>query len=273
MNYTITPNAEYNSLEISFDGKPAEAVRDAMKALKFRWHNVKKVWYGYADEATARAAIEGKPAETPAPKMATIDKNMLRGEFAKACDSEHMVDFCVGKVAAVAILPDGGIVTVDKQPIETRFCFGESGYDFDDAQRAAIHARESADYFKRENMEHFRRWVKDLQEAKDFSGGYALVIYFIQYTGQSDDCKLRSIGFERMPEVIDACGGSACLEELPGRKLSIHCRDCHIATSEEVEIILDAYKTAEKAHEKKVDAYLKRYGLSKVHTWTYWRDA
>lgn len=64
MNYTITPNAAYNSLEISFDGKPAEAVRDAMKALKFRWHAAKKVWYGYADEETARAAIEGKTAES-----------------------------------------------------------------------------------------------------------------------------------------------------------------------------------------------------------------
>lgn len=64
MNYTITPNAAYNSLEISFDGKPSEAARDALKSLKFRWHNVKKVWYGYADEATARAAIEGKPTES-----------------------------------------------------------------------------------------------------------------------------------------------------------------------------------------------------------------
>lgn len=43
MNYTITPNAAYNSIEISFDDKPAEAVRDALKSLKFRWHNVKKV--------------------------------------------------------------------------------------------------------------------------------------------------------------------------------------------------------------------------------------
>lgn len=71
MNYTITPNAAYNSLEISFDGKPAEAVRDALKALKFRWHNVKKVWYGYADEATARSAIDDaeKPLEIPASKF------------------------------------------------------------------------------------------------------------------------------------------------------------------------------------------------------------
>ena len=59
MTYTMTKNAEFNSLEITFDGKPAQAIRDALKALKFRWHNVRRVWYGYADEATTRAAIDG----------------------------------------------------------------------------------------------------------------------------------------------------------------------------------------------------------------------
>lgn len=64
MTYTITPNADFNSIEISFDGKPSEAVRNALKALKFRWHRIKKVWYGYADEATARAAIDGEETES-----------------------------------------------------------------------------------------------------------------------------------------------------------------------------------------------------------------
>lgn len=59
MEYTITRNEAFNSLEISFDGKPAEAVRDALKALRFRWHGKRRVWYGYTDEETARAAIEG----------------------------------------------------------------------------------------------------------------------------------------------------------------------------------------------------------------------
>lgn len=62
MTYTIQNNAQYNSLEIFFDGKPNAETRDALKALRFRWHSVKKCWYGYTDEATARAAIDGKAA-------------------------------------------------------------------------------------------------------------------------------------------------------------------------------------------------------------------
>ena len=57
-NFKITPNPTFNSLEVSFDGKPSEIVRDSLKAIKFRWHSVKKVWYGYGDEADVTATIE-----------------------------------------------------------------------------------------------------------------------------------------------------------------------------------------------------------------------
>lgn len=72
-SYTINKNHEFNSLEISFSGKPSEAIRDTLKALRFRWHGVKKVWYGYQDEETVKQALEnastGK-AEKPAAKAA-----------------------------------------------------------------------------------------------------------------------------------------------------------------------------------------------------------
>ena len=59
MTYEIKNNGEFNSKEIYFDGKPSEAVRTALKALKFRWHGKKKCWYGYADESTLISAILG----------------------------------------------------------------------------------------------------------------------------------------------------------------------------------------------------------------------
>lgn len=50
MTYDIRTNAQFNSKEIYFDGKPSEEVRNALKALRFRWHNAKKCWYGFAQE-------------------------------------------------------------------------------------------------------------------------------------------------------------------------------------------------------------------------------
>lgn len=73
--YTINTNTEFNSTEITFEGKPSEAIREALKALRFRWHNVKRVWYGYKDAETVEAALAGaegkKATETKAePKKA-----------------------------------------------------------------------------------------------------------------------------------------------------------------------------------------------------------
>ena len=74
--YTITTNAAYNSIEISFTTKPSDAIRDALKALKFRWHGVKKVWYGYTTEEEARAAIESASADG----KAASDKSERKSE-------------------------------------------------------------------------------------------------------------------------------------------------------------------------------------------------
>ena len=38
----FTKNNEFNSLEISFEEKPSEKVREILKANHFRWHSVKK---------------------------------------------------------------------------------------------------------------------------------------------------------------------------------------------------------------------------------------
>lgn len=66
MTYSITYNPQYNSHEVYFDGKPSEAVRDALKSLKFRWHSVKKCWYGYGSEESIAAAITGTTTEEEA---------------------------------------------------------------------------------------------------------------------------------------------------------------------------------------------------------------
>ena len=55
--FTITDNAEYGTLEIKFDGKPSEAVRDVLKEHKFRWHKVKGVWYGKSERSDIVKAL------------------------------------------------------------------------------------------------------------------------------------------------------------------------------------------------------------------------
>lgn len=204
----------------------------------------------------------------------STEKEMIRNEYAKVWHKDQkMVDYCVGKVAALAILPDGGIIPVEKQGIEKNFCFGESGYDYDDAQRAAAHARKSESYFKTENMRHFREVIRDLMEALNGISNYKVTITEKAYYSQDDDCRICSFQFTRLSDIIEARGGSCFLPDLFGEEIEVRGHRCRVATPKEVDLIIEAYKAAAAQHEKKVDAYLKRYGTSKVHSWTYWRDA
>lgn len=74
MTYEIITNPTFNSLEVYFEGKPGEAIRAALKALKFRWNNKKMCWYGFADREEVMRACEGEKVETAATKKPATKK-------------------------------------------------------------------------------------------------------------------------------------------------------------------------------------------------------
>ena len=94
MNITVKNNDEFKSIEIYFDEKPSEEVREALKALKLRWHSLKKCWYGKVEKSAVLEAVAnaqaGKQPEKPeilAPaevKAERIDGNFYTDEFLKA---------------------------------------------------------------------------------------------------------------------------------------------------------------------------------------------
>ena len=70
--FTITDNREFGTLEIKFDGKPSEAVRDTLKEHGFRWHRVKQIWYGKGDRTDiVKALREAYQSEATAEETAT----------------------------------------------------------------------------------------------------------------------------------------------------------------------------------------------------------
>ena len=143
-----------------------------------------------------------------------------------------------------ARLSNGEIVVIDKPSIQTRFCFGESGYDYDEAFQASVHAAHSEEYFKQENLSDFQRWIDRLEG------------------NSSRPCSVYT---------ISAGNGIACLTW--GHPYDCVSADFHPLSEADRAILLATYRAAYAAFEKRLNAYLKRYGLSKVQTWTYWRDA
>lgn len=122
--YTITKNEQFNSIEISFDGKPSEAIREALKAMRFRWHGVKKVWYGYAEPDAVRVILDGEASETKKPKQS--EKRIIE----KAEPQNHIRIYYNG------IKIDGGRLIR---------CGYSLNNNKDHAPSVSIHARDYAD--------------------------------------------------------------------------------------------------------------------------------
>lgn len=53
---TLSINNQFNGVELLFDGKPSEEIRDTLKSVGFRWHKVKKLWYAKRTDKTMEVA-------------------------------------------------------------------------------------------------------------------------------------------------------------------------------------------------------------------------
>ena len=193
-------------------------------------------------------------------------------------NDQRMTDYSVNKAAVLIEFPNGEFIPIDKQNIVKDFCFRESGYDYDEAASMAHVARTSESYFMQENMKEFRSMLDSIEEQYEmFSESPSLPCYVLTiserpYIGQPETSPLKEIGFIRGGDLLGELGGSV-IRELPGLRFTHWDNPYRIPTREELDAIKAACEQAAKEHEKKVNTYLKKYGLSKVHSWTYWRDA
>lgn len=90
MTYTITNNAQYNSLEVVFDSKPAASILSSLKALKMRWNGKKSCWYGFASREQIETAIAGQTIEEQ-PKAKETASKPVKAKEAKPVKRNHNV--------------------------------------------------------------------------------------------------------------------------------------------------------------------------------------
>jgi len=165
----------------------------------------------------------------------------------------RMVKYCVDKTAYIVELDNGDILPIEKPKMETRFCFGYSDSrcdteDYDRANEAADHASKSQTYFKQQNLKDINRTIESLAGKKPSRYVFCLSA---PYTGQPKDSQLKDL------RQVDPYRCNTPPEKI---------------TTENLARIIDGCKIVRQDFAKRIDAYLKRYGMSKVHTWSYWRD-
>ena len=191
-------------------------------------------------------------------------KQRYLAEIAKAWgDDEKMMKFFASKVSVIAELPSGGLIAFDKPSIQTEFCFGYStppiGDDYDSATRMAQHARVNEDYFLEKNLsslqstldylndepEMFLLWRTSYYRQKEPLNIFDVVHYLNYFALQ----KAKTNGYDTM-------GGCNVI----------------VPTDEDLEVIKASYQEQYDKFKTRLETYLKRNGMSKIRTWTYWRD-
>lgn len=192
-------------------------------------------------------------------KKNTNNPELMNGYLAEmkkanCCDMDYYRKYA----GVIVTLTNGGYFVVGKSRVETSFCFGYdtdySGHELNDAENARRAFLASADAFKRENMRDLDRNIHQLTEGKDSFWGCDVypVLQRVSYYGQSEELNVWQINWMRAYEMVE--------------------KGLQPINDADRAIILGAYQTEKENFNKRLDTYLKRYGTSKLHTWTYWRD-
>lgn len=265
MTYAL--NQELNGIEISFDKKPDSDTLTALKNQGFRWHRQKKVWY--AKQTTGRlnftrALTEGRTTEK---QDGTIDQDALKAlykeEVSKVWKSPKMIDYCMKKVEYIIPLADGDITEIDKPSIETHFCFGygQNGIsteeDYDRANDMMHHADTNEQYFINENLKSIDETIESLKNPT------AVWYKRLHYNGQQEGSALKGISVASDRQIYNYGQPEGTWEG---------CRECKVLTNQERQAVLTGYEAVRASFVKRLNTYLKRYGLTKLHTWTYLVD-
>ena len=170
-------------------------------------------------------------------------------------NDNKMIDYCLKKTSR-ALMVDGLLFTTDKPSIETSFCFGYdcSSVDnesFDNANKMVDHSLTNASYFINENLKSIDQEIKALEDNN-------LIKYYLikgAYLSQSPDNPLRHIQYMKRWEYAEDYG-----------------EEKKEATDEMIKAYIEALKLDRVDFQKRLNTYLKIYGLSKLRSWSYWRD-
>lgn len=182
--------------------------------------------------------------------------------------SQSMQEYCISEADEIVTLENGIFFVIEKQKIKTDFCFGYSlsRYDSEDyhrANRCVNNAYENQEYFVRENLRHYRQILEKISDD-------SFIPVLRNHYNARETSSLKSLDFIRCWDWEMKLRQQSA-EEIVSENNTAN-RQYYLLTKSDIDVVKTAYEYAMARQEKKVRAYLKRYGLSKIHAWSYWRD-
>lgn len=159
-------------------------------------------------------------------------------EFAEQSDEkEYYLKNHVG-----AIKFDNGYYLIDKQHIENSFCFADEGPEYDFYKSLCADNNKMEKYFLQENRSTFKNRLDYMKKNNKL------------FLVESKNNKIINCQIPVNIYQEQECNGTE-------------------ATPEQRKLYIEGITFGLQQLDKRLNAYLKRYGVSKLHTWSYWRDA
>jgi len=238
---------DYSEKAIALVGDTKE-VKDQLKKMGGRFNPRLSCGAGWIFSKKQREALEQfvKSGSATSSKIKASDYNKDTQQFIdwlKESDDDYYKKNSVG-----AIKMHGGIYYIVKPHIENRFCFHDEGPDYELYRSLCADAKKMAAYFKSENLEDFDRKIARIEKGGD--NGDKRVWWKVFDNGELYFHYYHRSGYQSVEEE----GYKEC-------------------TDEEKQLLLRGLKFGRDMFEKRLDTYLKRYGVCKLHTWTYWAYA
>ena len=220
-----------------------KAVKDDLKKLGGRFNGKLSCGAGWIFSNKMREAVEkfigGSPVsvkkEEKSNKFTEWKQEFLDTQCKCPSDVKYYGSGCVG-----AIKIDGHYMLIDKPSIENQFCFHDEGPDYEFYKTLCADEKKMQQFFINQNEATFTNKLEHIEKG--------------------DEVRIKNTDYLNQMHLY--IGGSYW-DRQEGRE----------ATEEEKALIVEGLKFGLAQFRKRLDSYLKRYGLTKLHTWTYWADA
>lgn len=268
---------DYSEKAIAVTGDTKD-LKEHFKALGGRFNPRLTCGAGWIFSKAKRAQIDAlAKGDIPTPKPQATQKDIfltkeeIRESFmAYGNNKGSDLEWLCKKHPLGVRLSDGNIVLAEKEDLQTAFCFGYgcNGMSTQAETRAAYDCADAVKrnqrYFVDENLKGLREIVKRLKTGKD-SDGYTVYTYLQQE--HIYESNRRSIYFSHhtIKQMKDGWGSPWLINRWKENGLTE-------INEQDKKLLIKLYETALEKRTKRVNTYLKRYGLSKIRTWTYLSD-
>lgn len=281
---------DYSEKAVAVVGDTRE-IKDALKALGGRFNSrlacgagwifskskrvqIEAVLRGEIPaQSEPRAKVEGKGGQLPDYFLTDEERKEFWIAEGETNNGLKMLDYHIKRYPLAVRLTDGRVIFCERHGLETSFCFGhgQNGITTEDESRRARenerHASSNEDYFISENMKGIRRMVV---KAKGFYKGdfegYRDSKYCYSYSVRPKEGR-------KEQQIFFSDYNKENLASLERHYLHPdQFETLALIEGEDRQRIVALYEAEEANRFRRVQSYLKRYGLSKLKTWTYLVD-